>query len=92
MQAAVPDGEPWTAAVPVSGALGPDEKVAFSHSFSTPDGAADGWTPQMQVKVMWMQNETKLEPNYNRTAPHPSSLPLDRGGVGGADVREDIED
>jgi hypothetical protein len=93
MQAAVAEGEdPWTAEVPVSGALGPDEKAVFSHTFSTPDAAAEGWTPALRVKVIWMQNETRLEPNYNRTAPHPSALPLDRGGVGGVDTREDIED
>jgi hypothetical protein len=87
LQAAMPDGEPWSASVPVSGALGPDEKATFTHTFATPQGAEEGWSPQVQAAVVWMKSETRLEPKYNRTAPHPSALPLDRGGVGGADVR-----
>jgi len=92
LQAAVPEGEPWTASVGVSGILGPDEKASFTHTFATPESAGEGWTPSLQVSVVWMRSETRLEPNYNRTAPHPSSLPLDRGGVGGVDTRDDVED
>jgi hypothetical protein len=84
--------EPWTASVGVSGILGPDEKATFTHSLVAPESAPEGWSPQVQVNVVWMREEPRLEPNYNRTAPHPSALPLDRGGVGGADVREEIED
>lgn len=92
LEAAVPDGDPWTASVPVSGALDPDQKAEFSHVFSTPDGAGDGWSPQVQVNVVWMKSETRIEPNYDRTAPHPSALPYDRGGVGGAETRrEEVE-
>lgn len=90
LQAAVPEGDPWTASVGVSGLLGPDEKATFTHTFPTPEGAGEGWTPNVQVSVVWMKGETRLEPNYNRTAPHPSGLPLDRGNVGGADVRKQI--
>jgi hypothetical protein len=89
LQAAVPDGDPWTASVPVSGILGPDEKAKFSHTFSAPASAGADWTPQVQVSVVWMRGESRLEPNYNRVAPHPSGLPLDRGGVGGAETRND---
>jgi hypothetical protein len=91
LQAAVPDGDPWTASVPVTGILGPDEKAQFTHIFSTPQGAAEDWSPQVQVSVVWMRGESRLEPNYNRLAPHPGGLPYDRGGVGGADTAEDIE-
>ncbi|MCU0304625.1 MAG: hypothetical protein MUC56_11270 [Thermoanaerobaculales bacterium] len=89
LQAAVPDGDPWTASVPVSGLLAPDEKATFTHTFATPEGAADGWTPQIQVSVVWMRGESRIEPNYDRLAPHPSSLPYDRGGVGGAEKTDD---
>lgn len=91
LQAAVPGGDPWSASVPVSGMLGPDEKSTFTHTFGTPKGAGENWAPQIQVSVVWMRGETRLEPNYNRTAPHPSSLPLDRGGVGGVDSTEEVE-
>jgi hypothetical protein len=86
LQGASPDGEPWSASVPVSGLMGPDEKGNFSHTFSAPESAGDNWTPQVQVSVVWQRGETRLEPNYNRVAPHPSGLPVDRGGVGGADT------
>ncbi len=90
LQAAVPDGEPWTASVPVSGFLAPDEKAAFTHSFSAPSSAGADWTPRVQVSVVWMKGESRLEPSYDRMPPHPSSLPLDRGGVGGAEARPTI--
>jgi hypothetical protein len=92
LEAAVPDDDPWTASIGVSGIMGPDEKANFTHTFSTPDSAAEGWAPQVQVNVVWMKSETKLEPKYNRTAPHPSALPYDRGGVGGAETRIDVID
>jgi len=89
LQAAMPEGDPWTASVGVSGMLGPDEKAAFTHTFATPAAAGDDWQPNIQVGVVWMKSETKLEPNFNRTAPHPSALPYDRGGAGGAEVRKE---
>ena len=85
LQATVPDGDPWSASVPVSGLLGPDETASFTHTFATPAGAADDWSPQVQVSVVWMRGESRLEPNYNRMPQHPSSLPVDRGGVSGAE-------
>jgi len=88
LEAAIPEGDPWTASVGVSGILGPDEKASFTHIFSTPEAAGEDWTPRIQVNVVWMKSESRLEPEYNRTAPHPSALPLDRGGVGGADTRD----
>lgn len=91
LQAAVPDGEPWTASVPVSGFLAPDEKATFTHLFSAPSSAAADWAPQVQVSVVWMKGETRLEPRYDRMPQHPSSLPQDRGGVGGVETREDEE-
>jgi hypothetical protein len=90
LQAAVPDGDAWTASVPVIGILAPDEKATFTHTFSTPKGADADWSPQIQVSVVWMKGESRLEPNYNRLAPHPSSLPYDRGGVGGAETRDKV--
>ena len=93
LKADVPDGDPWTASVGISGLLGPDEKAEFTHTFATPATAGDRWSPQVQVQVIWMKSgENRLEPHYNRTAPHPSALPLDRGGVGGADVRNEVID
>jgi len=89
LQIPLPEGDPWTASVPVSGIIAPDEKVPFSHIFAAPATVGEDWTPQIQVSVVWMQGESRLEPNYNRVAPHPSGLPLDRGGVGGAETRED---
>ena len=90
LQAAVPDGDPWSASVPVSGLLGPDDKADFTHTFAAPAGAGDDWSPQVQVSVVWMRGESRLEPQYNRMPQHPSSLPVDVGGVGGAEVRRDV--
>jgi hypothetical protein len=93
LQAEMPDGQPpWATNVPITGALGPDESSNFSHTFGTPSGAGDGWTPKLQVNVIWQQGETRLEPQYNQNAPHPSQLPLDRGGVGGAETRQQEEE
>lgn len=91
LQGSVPDGEPWTASVPVAAQLAPDSKGEFRHTFPPPEGVAEGWRPQVRVNIIWKQGETRLEPNYDRTAPHPSGLPVDRGGVGGVDVRKDEE-
>ncbi len=79
-------GEPWRGEVAVSSFLGPNEKGTFSHGFATevPDGAVQ---PSIRASVIWMQQETRTVPDFRRNAPHPSNLPLNRGGVGGADVR-----
>lgn len=90
LMVALPDGDPWTASVGVSGILGSDEKATFSHVFQTPEEAGEEWSPRVQANVVWMKGESRLEPNYNRVAPHPSGLPVDVGGVGGADVREEV--
>ena len=91
LETPLPEGRPMTATVPVTGVLGPDEKSTFSHSFATPDGVGEGWTPNVKVSVIWMQGETRLEPDFKGNAPHPGNLPLDRAGVGGAEARQDIE-
>jgi hypothetical protein len=91
LEAGLPEGDPWTASVGVSGILGPNETASFTHVFSTPESAGEGWAPQIQVNVVWMKSETRLEPDYNRTAPHPSALPFDRGGVGGMETRGEVE-
>ena len=82
---------PWQKLPGSSGVLGPDGNVDFSPIFSTPEPPGEGWAPQIQVNVVWMKSETRIEPQYNRTAPHPSALPLDRGGVGGVETREEID-
>jgi hypothetical protein len=80
--------EAWSGEVSVSSFLGPDEKAAFEHSFATevPEGKA---APDVRATVMWMQRETRREPDYTKAGgvPHPSNLPLQHGGVTGADVR-----
>ena len=80
------DGEPWSGEVAVSSFLGPNEKGIFSHGFSAevPSGEVQ---PSIRASVIWMQQETKIVPDYGRNAPHPSNLPLNRGSVGGADLR-----
>ena len=85
----VPSGgaEPWRGEVAVSSFLGPNEKGTFSHGFAAEVGAGEGQQPSIRASVIWMQQESKREPDYGRNAPHPSNLPLNRGGVGGADVR-----
>lgn len=90
LQAAMPEGDPWTASVGVSGLLGPDEKATFTHTFAAPESAGDGWTPNIQVSVVWMRGESRLEPNYDRLAPHPSALPYDRGETGGTEPRKTV--
>lgn len=78
--------EKWTGEVPVASALGPDEKGAFSHTFSA-ENPSDQSRPNVRANVIWMQQETQRAPDYKRGAPHPSGLALDVGGVGGADLR-----
>ncbi len=80
--------EPWSGEVRVAAALGPDEKAAFEHSFmaEVPEGKAQ---PSVRASVLWMQEESRREPDYTKAGgvPHPSNLPLQFGGVSGADVR-----
>ncbi len=86
----IPSGgaEPWRGEVAVSSFLGPNEKGTFSHGFTAEVGSGVG-PPSIRASVIWMQQETTREPNYGRNAPHPSNLPLNRGGVGGADLRSE---
>ena len=86
----VPSGgaEPWRGEVAVSSFLGPNEKGTFSHGFTAEAGSGVG-PPSIRASVIWMQQETKRVPDYRRNAPHPSMLPLNRGGVGGADLRSE---
>ena len=80
--------EPWSGQVQVTSQLGPDEKAVFDHGFAAevPEGKAQ---PELRATVMWMQQETRREPDYTKAGgvPHPSNLPLQHGGVSGADVR-----
>lgn len=80
--------EKWSGQVSVAGALGPDGKAAFEHGFAAevPEGKSQ---PSIRATVMWMQEESRREPDYTKIGgvPDPSSLPLQWGGVTGADVR-----
>ncbi len=81
-------GEPWSGQVQVSSQLGPDEKATFTHGFAAE--VAEGKSqPELRATVMWMQQETRREPDYTKAGgvPHPSNLPLQHGGVTGADLR-----
>ena len=80
--------EPWRGETQVTSALPPDEAGTFSHSFAgaAPAGRAH---PDVRASVIWMRQETTRTPDYTRAGgvPHPSNLPLEHGGVTGADVR-----
>jgi len=80
--------EKWSGQVSVSAALGPDDKATFEHGFAAevPEGKSQ---PSIRASVMWMQEESRREPDYSKIGgvPDPSSLPLQWGGVTGADVR-----
>jgi len=90
--AAVGGGEPWRGEVAVTNTLGPDETGVFSHSFASeaPAGRAH---PDVRASVIWMRMETTRTPDWTRNQNwgggpgDPGSLPLQRGGVTGADVR-----
>nr|MCU0233813.1 hypothetical protein [Thermoanaerobaculales bacterium] len=79
---------PWSGELQVASALGPDQSASFEHSFAAElaEGAAQ---PNLRAAVQWMQEETRRVPDYTKAGgvPHPSNLPLERGGVGGADLR-----
>jgi hypothetical protein len=81
-------GEKWSGEVTVSSFLGPDEKAAFQHGFAAEVGEGET-QPGIRATVVWMQQETRREPDYTKAGgvPHPSNLPLQHGGVTGADVR-----
>jgi hypothetical protein len=80
--------EPWRGETPVTNYLGPDESGVFGHDFAaeTPEGVVQ---PSVRASVIWMQEETRRVPDYTKAGgvPHPGNLPLEFGGVGGADVR-----
>lgn len=83
-----PGDEPWRGEVPVTSYLGPDETGTFSHAFEAT--AAKGRAhPDVRASVIWMRQETKRTPDYTKAGgvPHPSNLPLEHGGVAGADLR-----
>ena len=79
--------EPWTGEVAVTNSLEPDQSGVFNHSFAgaAPPGVAH---PNVRASVLWMRRETTRKPDYTRAGgvPHPSNLPLEHGGVSGADV------
>jgi hypothetical protein len=79
--------EPWTGEVAVTNTLEPDRTGIFTHSFAgaAPPGVAH---PNVRASVLWMRKETTRRPDYTKAGgvPHPSNLPLEHGGVSGADV------
>jgi hypothetical protein len=81
-------GEKWSGEVAVSSFLAPDDKAAFEHGFAAEIGEGKA-QPDVRATVIWMQQETRREPDYTKAGgvPHPSNLPLQHGGVTGADVR-----
>ena len=81
-------GKKWSGEVSVASFLAPDGKASFEHGFAAEiaEGKAQ---PDVRATVIWMQSETRREPDYTKAGgvPHPSNLPLQFGGVSGADVR-----
>ncbi len=79
--------QPWTGEVAVTNTLEPDQTGVFTHSFAgaAPAGLAH---PNVRASVIWMRQETTRTPDFTRAGgvPHPSNLPLEHGGVSGADV------
>jgi hypothetical protein len=63
--------------------------VACSRASSLPELAEGAAQPNLRAAVQWMQEETRRVPDYTKAGgvPHPSNLPLEHGGVTGADVR-----
>jgi hypothetical protein len=80
--------EPWSGEMQVASALGPDAKAAFEHSFAA-EVEEGKPMPKVRASVIWMQEETRREPDYTGAGgvPHPSNLPFEVGGVGGATPR-----
>ncbi len=79
-------GEPWRGEVAVSSLLNPNETGVFQQAFK--GEASAGGPPTARASVLWMQQQTRREPDYTKAGgvPHPSNLPLEHGGVAGADV------
>ena len=80
--------EPWNGEVPVSASLGADETAPFSHTFSAPQPSGSP-APNVRASVFWMRKVTTRVADYTGAGgvPHPSNLPLQRGGVTGVQVR-----
>ena len=80
--------KPWNGELQVAAYLQPDGSTDFSHSFAmeVPEGNPP---PQLRASVVWMRHEVTRTPDYTKAGgvPHPSNLPLERGGVTGADLR-----
>jgi hypothetical protein len=78
-------GDPWQGEVPVSSMMQPGEVGVFQHSFNSEGGAGP---PSARASVLWMQEQSRREPDYTKAGgvPHPSNLPLEHGGVAGADM------
>ncbi len=87
LQASTSGAEPWTGEVSVASVLQPNEKGLFSHSFSA-EIPTNKTQPDVRASVIWMQEQTRREPDYTKAGgvPHPSNLPLEHGGVSGAEV------
>jgi hypothetical protein len=83
--------QPWTGEVAVTNTLEPDQKGVFTHSFAGPAPAGLAH-PNVRVSVIWMRQETTRVPDWSRNQnwgggpSDPGSLPVQRGGVTGADV------
>lgn len=80
--------EPWSGEMQVASALGPDAKAAFEHTFAA-EVEEGRPMPRVRASVIWMQEETRRVPDYTGAGgvPHPSNLPFEVGGVGGAEAR-----
>lgn len=80
--------EPWSGEMQVASALGPDAKAAFEHGFAA-EVEEGRPMPRVRASVIWMQEETRRVPDYTGAGgvPHPSNLPFEVGGVGGAEAR-----
>lgn len=80
--------EPWSGELQVASYLAPDGSMDFSHDFAmeVPEGSPP---PQLRASVIWMRHETTRTPDYTKAGgvPHPSNLPVEVGGVTGADLR-----
>ena len=80
--------EPWSGEMQAASSLGPDEEAAFEHSFAA-EVEEGKPIPKVRASVIWTQQETRRVPDYTGAGgvPHPSNLPFEVGGVGGATPR-----
>ncbi len=80
--------KPWNGEVQVAAYLEPDGSMDFTHSFAleVPEGSPP---PGIRASVVWMRHEVTRKPDYTKAGgvPHPSNLPVEVGGVTGADLR-----